>query len=365
MGSICSSYISGISIHALAKRATSLYRFLPLKTVFQSTPSRRGRQSLPLFFTSTFVIFQSTPSRRGRRATTTPPTSIVIFQSTPSRRGRQPLKKIITERIISIHALAKRATFSEPSLHQAYAHFNPRPREEGDAINTALLHAKSLFQSTPSRRGRPSIVIPPYHICIFQSTPSRRGRRSYFLVSFRVRPISIHALAKRATCTVIPITDRPVISIHALAKRATKIQLSATVESAFQSTPSRRGRPAPYCNCLSISSHFNPRPREEGDFLSALINRIAEVFQSTPSRRGRLVAPITYFIKHCISIHALAKRATIPRNTSSIMVCDFNPRPREEGDQMLSRPYSNDAISIHALAKRATKGFCLTFSNSS
>ena len=77
-----------------------------------------------------------------------------------------------------------------------------------------------------------------------------------------------------------------------------------------------------------------------------------------------------------ISIHALVKRATLdnvflvinltdfnprPReegdevfNVPVIFDCNFNPRPREEGDKILSGKKSAQAISIHALVKRAT-----------
>ena len=33
-----------------------------------------------------------------------------------------------------------------------------------------------------------------------------------------------------------------------------------------------------------------------------------------------------------ISIHALVKRATLVGSASGVLVSDFNPRPREEGD---------------------------------
>ncbi len=59
--------------------------------------------------------------------------------------------------------------------------------------------------------------------------------------------------------------------------------------------------------------------------------------------------------KHTISIHALVKRATEPKLSISFMCPNFNPRPREEGDQgTLSRASNSACISIHALVKRAT-----------
>ena len=51
--------------------------------------------------------------------------------------------------------------------------------------------------------------------------------------------ISIHALVKRATATVLSTISKLVISIHALVKRATILQLkNITLLKVFQSTPS-------------------------------------------------------------------------------------------------------------------------------
>ena len=78
-------------------------------------------------------------------------------------------------------------------------------------------------------------------------------------------------------------------------------------------------------------------------------------FQSTPSQRGRpkkLVGDLDYSV---ISIHALAKRATQFSINGTVIIGNFNPRPRKEGDlgfeMSFLLPYF---ISIHALAKRAT-----------
>ena len=55
-----------------------------------------------------------------------------------------------------------------------------------------------------------------------------------------------------------------------------------------------------------------------------------------------------------ISIHALVKRATYSNCLRQTATHDFNPRPREEGDQSGRRDIRQQAISIHALVKRAT-----------
>ena len=56
-----------------------------------------------------------------------------------------------------------------------------------------------------------------------------------------------------------------------------------------------------------------------------------------------------------ISIHALVKRATVTDYVFQTATRDFNPRPREEGDQVNTKTLKRHHISIHALVKRATK----------
>ena len=122
--------------------------------------------------------------------------------------------------------------------------------------------------------------------------------------------ISIHALAKRAT-SIINIDMMIInISIHALAKRATRVT-----------------------NCVKhVNAYFNPRPRKEGDCVKKSCGTTIWIFQSTPSQRGRPATEIADMMIAGISIHALAKRATL-----GIPNSDTTKR-----------------ISIHALAKRAT-----------
>ncbi len=55
-----------------------------------------------------------------------------------------------------------------------------------------------------------------------------------------------------------------------------------------------------------------------------------------------------------ISIHALVKRATGTSCISAEVLLNFNPRPREEGDQSALDGGLCLWISIHALVKRAT-----------
>ena len=56
-----------------------------------------------------------------------------------------------------------------------------------------------------------------------------------------------------------------------------------------------------------------------------------------------------------ISIHALVKRATQFSINGTVIIGNFNPRPRKEGDSPIrADSLCNLRISIHALVKRAT-----------
>ena len=122
-----------ISIHALAKRAT---------------PCQAMRAV-------TYKAFQSTPSQRGRHYTYRLYEMAMSFQSTPSQRGRHlGIPNSDTTKRISIHALAKRATYWTKYSAVAICYFNPRPRKEGDTGKTLQVIGDGKFQSTPSQRGR-------------------------------------------------------------------------------------------------------------------------------------------------------------------------------------------------------------------
>ena len=62
-----------------------------------------------------------------------------------------------------------------------------------------------------------------------------------------------------------------------------------------------------------MAENFNPRPRKEGDYLSR-----------------------TAVLAIYISIHALAKRATVFSGADYARASHFNPRPRKEGDSVSS-----------------------------
>ena len=153
--------------------------FIMVSTKFQSTPSWRGRHSISL---TMFWLchFNPRPREEGDMATQQAIgkprlisihalvkratiwhfaiQALVIFQSTPSWRGRplyiEPSNLVD---IISIHALVKRATYAILMTASVAIYFNPRPREEGDCFFRYLCWWNVSFQSTPSWRGRPFV----------------------------------------------------------------------------------------------------------------------------------------------------------------------------------------------------------------
>ena len=80
--------MSNISIHALAKRATSAgtHTVYP-RSNFNPRPRKEGDAIGPEL-PATLMGFQSTPSQRGRLHVKRTCSHIIIFQSTPSQRGR-------------------------------------------------------------------------------------------------------------------------------------------------------------------------------------------------------------------------------------------------------------------------------------
>ena len=122
-----------------------------------------------------------------------------MFQSTPSQRGRSTRKyrkKPVV--IVSIHALAKRATVDEDVMAAIKDSFNPRPRKEGDVISITALCCLRVSIHALAKRATPLSNISAIAIAV-----------------------SIHALAKRATAVFKKGKLNFGVSIHALAKRAT------------------------------------------------------------------------------------------------------------------------------------------------
>ena len=73
---------------------------------------------------------------------------------------------------ISIHALVKRATIFT-LFHLAFKfHFNPRPREEGDSRKFTMNTKTKYFNPRPREEGDRKLLIRCQYVSRFQSTPS-------------------------------------------------------------------------------------------------------------------------------------------------------------------------------------------------
>ena len=126
----CTAYIySGISIHALVKRATNR-RALQKSTKFNFNPRPREEGDNKICgFSPRTRDFNPRPREEGD-----------LFEN-----GR------LAFATISIHALVKRATKAVILYSTNITNFNPRPREEGDVRKFwKMKYLVLLFQSTPS-----------------------------------------------------------------------------------------------------------------------------------------------------------------------------------------------------------------------
>ena len=139
---------------------------------------------------------------------------------------------------ISIHALAKRATNLALNVF-SWIGISIHALAKRATLKFTPIHFSFSFQSTPSQRGRQHFTPLPRPRWKFQSTPSQRGRPCGHRRTALVRSISIHALVKRATFLILSLVLR--------------------------------------------HSNFNPRPREEGDVVTDTWSILSGSFQSTPS----------------------------------------------------------------------------------
>ena len=105
-----------------------------------------------------------------------------LFQSAPPREGGD--RELISKRqelTISIHAPREGGDDYEKLDVSGDGHFNPRPREGGDAVGADESHDVERFQSTPpARGGDPSTPAPPARPTNFNPRPPARGATFYY-----------------------------------------------------------------------------------------------------------------------------------------------------------------------------------------
>ena len=145
-----------------------------------------------------------------------------VFQSTPSRRGRHIDCRVAQQlQDVSIHSLTQRETVIFASRSRRRVCFNPLPHAEGDLRGHVTNSDTRSFQSTPSRRGRQVYGKALNAFKVFQSTPSRRGRRVRKSFLFLILQVSIHSLTQRETGNFCVLFSVTVVSIHSLTQRET------------------------------------------------------------------------------------------------------------------------------------------------
>ena len=216
----------------------------------------------------------------------------------------------MAHRVISTHILTKRMTMirllhawrivfqltssrrgwrDRHDLPPTLVYFNSHPHEEDDWQDTRIFRKIHTFQLTSSRRG----------------WPKKRSKFTYF------PSISTHILTKRMTTLSMshrnlkenfnshpheeddfhmkPCADTQEISTHILTKRMTIAICSATAESLFQLTSSRRGWQRIRTASIAIE-YFNSHPHEEDDIDIASV--IPPKIISTHILTKRMTRPI-------------------------------------------------------------------------
>ena len=185
----------------------------------------------------------------------------------------------------------KRATDKKEKIVYNEKHFNPRPREEGDSEPVIVCSASFYFNPRPREEGDIGTVAIERCTYYFNPRPREEGDAFYDV------------------CKSVQIDFNP-----------------RPREEGDQSVP--LGFPQ-FCD-------FNPRPREEGDCKCRTQPTKTSISIHTLVKR----ATLRHFLpclSYRISIHALVKRATICGCYCNCVTCNFNPRPREEGDLKLTK----------------------------
>ena len=151
--------------------------FLNPHILFQSTPSQRGRHSdTRLVSQYNGISIHALAKRATSRLAEASAVPIISIHAL-AKRATKYIKKINQRLAISIHALAKRATNVENYQRIKDLNFNPRPRKEGDVVTIAFRKLGFHFNPRPRKEGDISTFLRRYSKISFQSTPSQRGRR--------------------------------------------------------------------------------------------------------------------------------------------------------------------------------------------
>ena len=189
---------------------------------------------------------------------------------------------------ISIHALPRRATPTSRRITSAAADFNPRPPAEGDRYFCTVFRFSSYFNPRPPAEGDAGTVISSARVSYFNPRPPAEGD-SCPCVNLLSVSISIHALPRRATMSGDVLALMPLFQSTPSRGGRRLWSLPVQVSTHFNPRPPAEGdRPA--IPCMISAHNFNPRPPADGDFNSSTNPDSVRAFQSTPSRGGRPVS---------------------------------------------------------------------------
>ena len=147
-----------------------------------------------------------------------------LFQSTPPRRGRHSFHRCRNYHSAGFNPRPREGGADcPPSESSAYPHVSIHAPAKGATSSvSSMTLVRSLFQSTPPRRGRQSSSDMAAMKQQFQSTPPRRGRRHipqrYDLAGICFNPRPREGGDQLSTNMS---TGRTSVSIHAPAKGAT------------------------------------------------------------------------------------------------------------------------------------------------
>ena len=275
-------------------------------------------------------------------------------------------------RNISIHAPPRGATRPVCLLVVVDNNFNSRPSARGDLSICPSTHV-SVFQFTPLREGRRSILAKSEVRTYFNSRPSARGDGAWCVLGileshFNSRP------SARGDVLGYRIRSLRCISIHAPPRGATWRRIWRHSTTSFQFTPLREGRHLQIRGILArfvISIHAPPR----GATTEITRRRKSTLFQFTPLREGRRCivhregsgivfqfTPLREGRRPDVPLHPVRSYFNSrPSARGDIMYCrinrtstHFNSRPSARGDRMFRPKTPLCLISIHAPPRGAT-----------
>ena len=127
--------------------------FLNPHILFQSTPSQRGRHSdTRLVSQYNGISIHALAKRATSRLAEASAVPIISIHAL-AKRATKYIKKINQRLAISIHALAKRATNQLRNTFITAFDFNPRPRKEGDGTGKGVETISLDFNPRPRKEG--------------------------------------------------------------------------------------------------------------------------------------------------------------------------------------------------------------------